>query len=94
MHTIKVIAGGFVLLILCLVVARLTGGANPGAACATAAKVFLPLWLVMAGINLWVGVTKAGYSVADEAPVFVVVFSVPAAAALIAWWLTARLAGQ
>jgi hypothetical protein len=90
MHTIKVISGGFVLLILCLVVGRLTGGPAHAAAVATAAKVFLPLWLVIAGINMWTGVTKAGYSVADEAPVFAVVFSVPAVAALIVWWLVTR----
>jgi len=27
---------------------------------ATAAKVFIPLWLTGAGINMWLGVTKAG----------------------------------
>ena len=35
---------------------------------------------------MWIGVSRAGYSVADEAPVFLVVFGVPAAvAALLAW---------
>lgn len=87
MHTIKVIAGGFALLVLCLIVGRLTGG---GSATVTALKVFIPLWLVGAGINMWIGVTKAGYSVADEAPVFAIVFSVPAVAALIVWWWAAK----
>jgi hypothetical protein len=87
MHTIKVIGGGFVLLILCLVVGRLAGGPAHAAAVATAAKGFLPLWFVVAAINMWIGVTRAGYSVVDEAPVFAAVFSVPAVAALIVWWL-------
>jgi hypothetical protein len=91
MHTIKVIGGGFVLLTLCLVVGRLTGGPAHAAAVATAAKVFLPLWFAIAAFNMWIGVTKAGYSVADEAPVFAVVFSVPAVAALIVWWLVTKL---
>ncbi len=57
---------------------------------ANAAKLFLPLWLIAAGINLWVGVSKAGYSVAEEAPVFMVVFLVPTAVALLVLWLVSR----
>jgi hypothetical protein len=79
MHTVKVIAGGLVLLAVCLLVGRSLGGATPTVGLVTAAKVFVPLWLVAAGINMWLGVSKAGYSVADEAPIFLVVFAVPAA---------------
>jgi hypothetical protein len=32
------------------------------------------------------GVKKAGYSVAEETPMFLLVFGVPAVAALTAWW--------
>jgi len=32
------------------------------------------------------GVKRAGYSVSEEAPIFLVVFGIPAAAALLAWW--------
>ena len=35
---------------------------------------------------MWVGVTRAGYSVAEEAPIFLVVFVVPAAVALFILW--------
>jgi len=55
-----------------------------------AAKVFIALWLVAAGINMWVGVSRAGYSVAEEAPIFVVVFAVPAVIALLVLWLLSR----
>src|ERR1017187_343805 len=51
------------------------------AAIATAALAFLPIWLIGAGINLRMGVCKAGYSIKDEAPIFLIVFAVPAAAA-------------
>lgn len=88
MHTVKVIAGGFVLLALCLLIGRLAGG--PAAGVASAAKLFIPLWLVVAGINMWIGVSKAGYTLADEAPIFLVVFAVPAAAALLMVWKLAR----
>jgi hypothetical protein len=85
-HTVKVIAGGFALLALCLLVGRLIGGAGPASGLANGAKVFIPLWLVAAGINMWLGVSKAGYTVAEEAPIFLLVFAVPAAAALLLVW--------
>ena len=75
MHTVKVVTCGLVLLALCLVFGRAAG-----------AKLFLPLWLVAAGVNMWIGVARAGYSVADEAPVFLLVFGIPAAVALVALW--------
>ena len=35
---------------------------------------------------MFLGVQKAGYTVAEEAPVFLVVFLVPTAVALVVWW--------
>jgi hypothetical protein len=37
-------------------------------------------------INLYVGVKSAGYTVREEFPIFLVVFAIPAAVALLAWW--------
>jgi len=51
------------------------------------ALVFFPLWLVGAGINMYLGVARAGYSISEEAPMFALVFGVPAIAALIVWWV-------
>jgi hypothetical protein len=51
-----------------------------------AAIYFLPVWLIATAVNLWYGVTQAGYSVKDEAPIFLLVFAVPAIMALLAWW--------
>jgi hypothetical protein len=39
---------------------------------------------------MWIGVSKAGYSVAEEAPVFLVVFAVPAAIAAALAWMWSR----
>jgi len=90
-HTIKVLVGGLMLLALCLLIGRLIAGSAPAIGLANAAKVFIPLWFVAAGINMWIGVSKAGYSVAEEAPFFIVVFAVPAAVALfVLWWLSRR----
>jgi hypothetical protein len=83
MHTVIVLAIGFGLLGLCALVGR---GLGDTAAAGTAALVFIPLWLIGAGINMYAGIKKAGYSVADEAPIFFVVFAIPAAAALFLWW--------
>jgi len=56
---------------------------------AFAAKVFVPFWLVVAAVNMWVGVTHAGYSVKAESPIFLLNFLVPAVVAgLTAWQLT------
>jgi hypothetical protein len=90
MHTVKVIVGGLVLLALCLLIERWVGGPAPAVGLIRAIKVFIPLWLIAAGINMWVGVSKAGYSVAEEVPFFLVVFAVPTAVALLVLWKVTR----
>jgi hypothetical protein len=85
MHTLKVIFGGILLLGVCLLLGRWIGGAAPKVV-ATAIKYFLAIWLVATLINMWVGVSKAGYSIKDEAPVALLVFAVPAIIAIIIWW--------
>jgi len=88
-HTIKVIAIGFGLLAICLLIGTRVG--TPTATgLATGAKVFIPLWVIGAGINMWRGVTKAGYSVAEELPFFLLVFGVPAAVAVFLVWRLTR----
>jgi hypothetical protein len=91
MHTVKVIGIGFALLGLLLFVApRLNlAGASP---IAFAIKLFIPLWFAGALINLAIGVLRAGYTVAQEAPIFLVVFGVPAIAALLILWLAGKIA--
>ena len=85
MHTIKIVSGGVLLLGIFLLVARYWEGAHAGAT-RNAAKYFLPSWLVLAGVNMWFGVSRAKYSVREEIPIFVLVFAVPAIAALLVLW--------
>ena len=47
---------------------------------------FVLLWLVVCSFNMWVGVAKAGYAVAEELPVFALVFLVPTAVAVFVRW--------
>jgi hypothetical protein len=80
MHTIKVLAVGFLLLGIFVLIGRAPGHGS------RAALYFLPVWLAIAALNLWYGVAKAGYSVAGEFPVFLLIFAVPSAVALLLWW--------
>ena len=89
-HTIKVIAIGFALLVVCLVVGRLLGAGQP-AVLARSALVFIFLWFIGAGINMWLGVSNAGYSVKEEIPFFFIVFLLPAVVALFVWWRSSRV---
>lgn len=84
MHVLMVMGGGLVLLGLFVLFGWLWGASAAGMA--LAAKVFVPAWLLMAGINMWVGVTHAGYSAREEFPILLLVFAVPAVAAGIAVW--------
>jgi hypothetical protein len=84
MHTVIVLCGGVALLAACLLLGQAFVGSIQGLA--WGAKAFIPLWLALAAVNMWIGVNRAGYTVADEAPVFLLIFAVPAAVAALAWW--------
>ena len=81
MHSIMVIGGGLVLLALFVLVGKQGGIAGA----ARAALWFIPVWLVAAVANLWMGVSRAGYTVAQELPFLLLVFGVPAAVAVVIW---------
>jgi hypothetical protein len=84
MHTILVILGGIVALGLFLLFGRLWGGGTVDLA--VAAKAFIPVWLAVCAVNLWIGVSKAGYTVGEEFPILLVVFAAPSVFAVLAIW--------
>jgi uncharacterized membrane protein len=84
MHTVLVILGGLGLLTITYGMARWRGKSVR-----RAFSIYAVLWAVVTAINLWIGVAHAGYSVAEEFPIFVVVFGVPCA---VAWLLAYRWA--
>ena len=84
MRTILIILGGLVLLgVFALVGWWFFGGAK---SMVTAAKIFTPVWLFVALINMWIGVSRAGYTVAEELPIALGIFALPAAVAGFIWW--------
>jgi hypothetical protein len=85
MRTVIIILGGFVLLAACFGVARLFGS-NVAVATGTAVKIFMTIWFVVAAVNLWIGVAQAGYSFTEEFPIFLLIFLLPAAAAILIKW--------
>ena len=85
MRTLMIIFGGIALLALCLLAGRFLGsGATRNLV--LAAQIFIPVWLALAGLNMYIGVSRAGYSVSEELPIFLLIFALPAAVAGIAWW--------
>lgn len=88
MHMLLVITGGIGLLGIFALFGKLWGGELAGVA--TGAKLFVPVWIGVALVNMWVGVTRAGYTVAQELPILLVVFAVPAIVATIALWQLAK----
>jgi len=85
MRTALFLLVGGLLLGACLLLGRLFSSNYPGAPY-TATVAFILVWLGISAANLWVGVAKAGYPLADELPVFLLIFAVPALAAVILRW--------
>ena len=84
MRSVIIVAAGLVIGALFLFAGRLLGRGPE--TLALGAKLFIALWFTAAAVNLWIGVAKAGYSLMEELPIFLVIFGVPAAAAGFVWW--------
>ena len=82
MRTPLFLLAGFLLLTSACIVGKLLAEVFP-AALNWATFLFLLVWCALAGANLIGGVTRAGYSVGEEIPVFMLIFGLPAIAMLI-----------
>lgn len=85
MRTGLFLLAGFLLLGVCVILAKLFSSNYP-AASSVATGIFIALWLAIAAFNMWVGVAKAGYSASEELPIFLLIFAVPAVVAVILKW--------
>jgi len=82
-RTAIIIAIGFAFLAVLVLLPRLAGRPEWSAA---GAKLFIALWLAAALVNLWIGVSRAGYTVLEELPIFLLIFALPAVPAAYVWW--------
>jgi hypothetical protein len=85
MRTLIIVVVGFVLWAACLGIAKLLAGAVASSMSA-ATMIFVILWFLAAATNLWIGVSRAGYSVCEELPIFGLIFGLPAAFAMVVKW--------
>ena len=85
MRTVLFLVAGFLLLGAALLLGRLFSTHFPGATF-VATVAYVALWFIVSGANMWVGVARAGYSVTEELPIFLLIFGVPAAAAILLKW--------
>jgi hypothetical protein len=85
MRTGLFLLAGFLLLAASLLLGRLFSTNYPNAT-GVATVAYVALWFVIAAANMWVGVARAGYSVAEELPIFALIFVLPAAVAVLLKW--------
>jgi hypothetical protein len=85
MRTILFLVSGLLLMSSFLIVAKLLSEHFPSAP-NWALALGLGLWLAVTGVNMWIGVSKAGYSVAEELPILALLFLMPAVAAILVRW--------
>ena len=85
MRTLLFLLAGLLLMSGLLLVGRLFS-AQFSDASRLLTGAFVLIWLAVAAVNMWAGVAKAGYSVSEELPIFLLIFAVPAAAAILVKW--------
>jgi hypothetical protein len=85
MRTIQFLVAGLLLMGGFLLLGKLFSGQFADAL-RVATWIFVVVWLAVAAVNMWAGVAKAGYSVADELPIFLLIFALPAGLAVLLKW--------
>jgi hypothetical protein len=85
MRTIQFLVAGLLLMGGFLLLGKLFSGQFADAL-RVATWIFVVVWLAVAAVNMWAGVAKGGYSVADELPIFLLIFALPAGLAVLLKW--------
>jgi hypothetical protein len=85
MRTLYFVVAGLLLMGGFLLVGKQFASQYPQAT-RVATFAFVAAWLVVAGANMWLGVSKAGYSVAEEFPIFLLIFAVPVVIGVLLEW--------
>ncbi len=85
MRTALFLLAGLLLVSASFILGRLFVGSYARAGlCATVLCV--AVWLVLTGANLYAGVTRAGYTLTEELPIFLLLFVVPALVMMFLRW--------
>jgi hypothetical protein len=85
MRTLLFVIGGLLVWLVCLGIAKIAfSGLASHMRIAT--LVFVAVWFVVAAINMGVGVLRAGYTIAEEMPIFLLIFGLPVAVAALVNW--------
>jgi hypothetical protein len=82
-RTAIIIGCGVLLWAGCLAAAKIVLGDGSLTA---ATIVFVVIWFIVASVNLWIGVSRAGYAFTEELPIFLVVFLLPVILAVLVKW--------
>ncbi len=85
MRTALILAVGFLFLAASTIFSKLFTEHYPTATTWTV-YAFLSLWFIATAFNMWIGVSKAGYSIGEELPIMLLLFAIPALAALVLKW--------
>jgi hypothetical protein len=85
MRTALFLLVGFLLLAASMLLGKLFSSNYPGATF-SATLIFVVVWLGISGANLWVGVAKAGYTLTEELPIFLLIFGAPTIVAIFLKW--------
>lgn len=81
MRTLIIILGGLALWGASLGLARLLAASTK-----TATIAFAVLWFLVAAGNMWIGISQAGYTFKEELPIFLLIFLLPVAVAVLVKW--------
>jgi hypothetical protein len=82
MRTTLFLLAGILLMTSALILGRLFGGEYPSAR-GWSLWIAVLLWLGLTALNFWTGVNKAGYSVREELPIFLLLFAIPVIVGLV-----------
>ena len=85
MRTALFLLAGFLLLASTCILGKLLSGPFPSAM-KWATILFALIWLALATLNLIGGVTRAGYSISEELPVFLLIVGVPLLSMIVLRW--------
>lgn len=85
MRTPLFLIAGFLLLTSTCIVGKLLSEVFPSAL-TWATILFVLAWGALAGANLVGGVTRAGYTLGEEIPVFILIFGLPVIGMLVVRW--------